>query len=94
MKRFLLTFLAVMAAVMLLTSGLNATLERMDRAPLENTFVCYNNKGEAVLTFTGLQALIQKFPRPLRPAASSLYHRTATAVAFSPDSASDSSRAF
>jgi hypothetical protein len=82
MKRFLQILALLTVALLLLASGVNATFDYLDRAPSENAFVCYNDKGEAVFTFTGVQALIQKFPRSARPATGLLFHRTGNSVAF------------
>ncbi len=81
MKRFLPTLALLTVGLLLLTSGVNATLNCLDRAPSENSFVWYNEKGVAIMTFTGFSALVQKFPHPARPTTSSLFHRTSNAVA-------------
>lgn len=84
MKRFLQILALLTIALLLLASGVNATFDYLDRAPSENAFVCYDAKGHAVFAFTGMQALLQKFPRPARPATGSLFHRTTSSVAFAP----------
>jgi hypothetical protein len=84
MKRFLQILVLLTVALLLLTSGVNATFDYLDRAPSENAFVCYNTQGEPVFAFTGMQALLQKFPRPARPATGLLFHRTASSIAFAP----------
>ena len=90
MKRFLQILALLTVALLLLASGVNATFDYLDRAPSENAFVCYNDKGETVFVFTGMQALLQKFPRPARPATGSVFHRTTSSVAFAPASPADS----
>jgi hypothetical protein len=87
MKRFLHILGLLMVALLLLTSGVNATFDYLDRAPSENAFVCYNDKGETVFVFTGLQALAQKMPRPLRPTTGAIVPRADDSVAFAPDPA-------
>ncbi len=84
MKRFLQILALLTVALLLLTSGVNATFDYLDRAPSENAFICYNDRGEAVFAFTGMQALMQKFPRPIRPTTGSLFHRTDSSIAFAP----------
>jgi hypothetical protein len=94
MKRFFPTLVLLIAALLLLASGVNATLDRLDRAPAQNAFVFYNDKGEVVLCFFGAPALAQKFPRPLRPSTSSLYHRGESELALVPIPGADGSRYF
>jgi hypothetical protein len=89
MKRFLQTLTLLTVALLLLASGVNATFDYLDRAPSENAFVCYNDKGEAVFAFTGMQALLQKLPRPLHPTTGYLFQRTTNSVAFAPAAPAD-----
>jgi hypothetical protein len=94
MKRFLNILGLLTVALLLLTSGVNATLDHLDRASSENTFVCYDDKGQVVFTFTGAQALAQKMPRPVRATTGALFHRADDSVASTVDPAAEQSRYF
>jgi len=73
-KRFLKTFLLLIVALLLLVSGVDATLDHLSRAPSQNAFVSYNEKGEAVLAYSGDAALAQPFVPPAH-ATAALLHR-------------------
>jgi hypothetical protein len=94
MKRFLNILGLLTVALLLLTSGVNATLDRLDRASSENAFVCYDDKGQVVFSFFGAQALAQKIPRPVRATTGALLHRTDNSVASTADPAAEPTRYF
>lgn len=66
MKRFLKTFSLLMAALLLLLSGVDNTLDRLERSSMQNSLTWYNQRGEAVLVFSGESALSQKLIRQSR----------------------------
>ncbi len=76
MNRFLKIFCLLIVALFLLVSGVDATLDHLARSPGQNSFIWYNEKGEAVLAYDGDAALAQHFIRPSHPAAPALFHRS------------------
>ncbi len=75
MKRFLKTLSLLIVALLLLVSGVDATLDHLARSVAQNTFTCYDEKGQAVLAYSGEVALSQRF-RPMRVAVPAFLHRT------------------
>jgi hypothetical protein len=75
MKRFLKTFSLLIVALLLLVSGVDATLDHLSRAPSGNSLVWYNQKGQAILAYSGEAALSQRFLPAAHAAAPVLLHR-------------------
>jgi hypothetical protein len=94
MKRFLHILGLLTVVLLLLASGVNATLDRLDRASSENGFVCYNDKGEVVFALAGAPALAQKIPRPVHATTGALFRPADTSVASTADAAADQTRYF
>jgi hypothetical protein len=75
-KRFLKVLSLLVVALMLLASGVDATLDQLSRTPAQSSFVWYNEKGDAVLAYCGDLAQCKSFSHPIPPAAPVFLHRT------------------
>jgi hypothetical protein len=75
-KRFLKVFCLLIISLLLLATGVDATLDRLAHSPSQNSFTWYNAKGDAVVAYEGQAALAQGFSHPIRPTPSGLLHRT------------------
>ena len=75
MKRFFNVFSLLMVTLLLLATGVDATLDHLANSPRENAFTFYTEKGQAQLAYSGAAALQQDFPKPVRVSAPVL-HRT------------------
>ena len=53
MQRFLKIFVLLMIALFLLVSGVNVALDRISRAPVQNFYSFYNEKGELTVAYNG-----------------------------------------
>jgi hypothetical protein len=60
MKRFLQTFLLLVVGLLVLTTGVNSTLDGLGRSPAQNLLTWYSEKGAVLMAFTGERALLQK----------------------------------
>jgi hypothetical protein len=75
-KRFLKVFTLLVISLLLLATGVDATLDRLAHAPDQNSFTWYSAKGDAVVAYEGPAALAQAFGHPAHGAATGLLHRT------------------
>jgi hypothetical protein len=53
MKRFLKTLSLLMAGLLLLVSGVDATLDHMTRSTMPSSYTWYNEKGDALFAYSG-----------------------------------------
>jgi hypothetical protein len=74
-KRFLKTLTLLVVTLLLLASGVDATLDHLGHLPADNSLTWYDTRGNPVLAYTGEAALVQKFPRPARLSAPMVFHR-------------------
>ena len=52
-KRFLLTISLLLLSLFALAYGVNAALDRMTRAPAQNSVVIYDDQGNALYAYSG-----------------------------------------
>jgi hypothetical protein len=53
MNRFLKTFALLIVSLFLLVTGVDATLDRLERARLQNTYTLYSDEGAMVIAYNG-----------------------------------------
>jgi hypothetical protein len=65
--RFLKILCLLVGALLLLFSGVDTTLDRLERGAAENTLTWYDLQGNPILVYNGESALVEKLARPARP---------------------------
>ncbi len=76
MKRFLKTFVLLIISLFALVSGVDAALDHLSHIPSQSTIVVYNEKGVAVLTYSGDLTTGKTSMKPIAVLAPGLTHRS------------------
>jgi hypothetical protein len=66
MKRFFKTLCLLLAALLLLLSGVDSALDRLAVAPEQGAFTFYNKKGETLFSYRGDLAFCKLYTHSLR----------------------------
>ena len=65
MKRFLKISVLLLVSLFVLVSGLDATLDHLNRSTTQNAFTWYDEKGEAVISYNGDLAYCKAYAKPV-----------------------------
>ena len=76
MKRFLKTFVLLIISLFVLVSGVDAALDHLSHVPTQSTFIVYNEKGVAVLAYSGDVTNGKSCIKPSAVIAPGLTHRS------------------
>ena len=75
MKRFLKTFVLLTISLFVVVSGVDAALDHLARAPVQNSFTVYNDRGSVLLAYDGDLSVCKAFAKPEPLASANFLHR-------------------
>jgi hypothetical protein len=76
MKRFFKVFSLLIVSLFLLVSGLDATLDHINRSTLQSRYTVYDERGAVVAAYTGDLRFCKLYVKPVRPIQTEYIHRS------------------
>jgi hypothetical protein len=75
-NRFLKTFALLIVSLFVLVTGVDAALDHLNQASMQNSFTIYNEQGHVILAYDGDLNACKAYAKPSSVAPPSFFHRT------------------
>jgi hypothetical protein len=75
-KRFLKTFVLLVASLFLVASGLDVALDRLAHSPTQSSFTVYSEQGGVLLAYNGDLAACKVYSKPGPAVIPNFFHRS------------------